>query len=161
MSQNNAIIVLKPKSVIRNKIANVNCVVIERKLFIGISECSKLAHKEYKTRYDSAWKVIHRELCKTLKFDHTFKSCLLKQGSVWGNETHTILWDVEIQTDPLIPTRRPNLVITKKQKRESVVFCRPSRPQNENQRKGEKISIWTLQENEESCRIWGWEWKQL
>ena len=29
-----------------------------------------------------------------------------KQESVLENETHKILWDFEIQTDPLIPTRR-------------------------------------------------------
>ena len=38
-----------------------------------ISECSKLAEKEYKTRHDWVGKVIYRELCKKLKFDHTSK----------------------------------------------------------------------------------------
>ena len=37
------------------------------------SECSKLAQKEYKSRYDSVGKVIDWELCKKLKFDHTDK----------------------------------------------------------------------------------------
>ena len=36
-----------------------------------ISECSKLAQKEYKTRHDLFGKVIHWEMCKKLKFDHT------------------------------------------------------------------------------------------
>ena len=36
-----------------------------------ISECSKLAQKEYKTRQDWMGKVIHWELCKKLKFDNT------------------------------------------------------------------------------------------
>ena len=36
-----------------------------------ISECSKLAQKEYKTRHDWAGKVIHWEMCKKFKFDHT------------------------------------------------------------------------------------------
>ena len=34
-----------------------------------ISEWSKLAQKEYKTRHDRVGKVIHRELCKKFKFD--------------------------------------------------------------------------------------------
>ena len=38
-----------------------------------ISECSKLAQKEYKTRHDWEGKVIHGELCKKLKFDHMNK----------------------------------------------------------------------------------------
>ena len=35
-----------------------------------ISECSKLARKEYKTRHDWVGKVIHWEMCKKFKFDH-------------------------------------------------------------------------------------------
>ena len=33
-----------------------------------ISECSKLAQKEYKARHDWVGKVIHREMCKKFKF---------------------------------------------------------------------------------------------
>ena len=36
-----------------------------------ISEWRKLAQKEYKTRHECVGKVIHWELCKKLKFDHT------------------------------------------------------------------------------------------
>ena len=38
-----------------------------------ISECSKLAQKEYKTIHDWGGKMIHWELCKKLKFDYTNK----------------------------------------------------------------------------------------
>ena len=38
-----------------------------------ISECSKLAQKEYKTRHDWVGMVIHWEMCKKFKFDHTNK----------------------------------------------------------------------------------------
>ena len=38
-----------------------------------ISECSKLAQKEYKSRHDWVGKVIHWEMCKKFKFDHTNK----------------------------------------------------------------------------------------
>ena len=38
-----------------------------------ISECSKLALKEYKARHDCVDKVIHWEMCKNFKFDHTNK----------------------------------------------------------------------------------------
>ena len=36
-----------------------------------ISECCKLAQKEYKTKSDWMGKAIHWELSKILKFDHT------------------------------------------------------------------------------------------
>ena len=38
-----------------------------------ISECSKLAQKEYKTRHDWVSKVIHWEMSKKFKFDHINK----------------------------------------------------------------------------------------
>ena len=38
-----------------------------------ISEYSKLAQKEYKNRHDWVGKVIHLEICKKFKFDHTNK----------------------------------------------------------------------------------------
>ena len=65
-----------------------------------ISECSKLTQKEYKTKHSWVGKVIHWELCKKFKFDNTSKWYM-----------HTILWDFEIQTDPLILARRPHLMI--------------------------------------------------
>ena len=39
-----------------------------------------------------------------------------KPESIRENETHKILWDLEIQTDHLIPARRPDLVIVNKKK---------------------------------------------
>ena len=38
-----------------------------------ISECRKLAQKEYKTRHDWVGKVIHWEMSNKFKFDHTNK----------------------------------------------------------------------------------------
>ena len=91
-----------------------------------ISERSKLAQKEYKTRYDWVGKVIHWELCKKLKFDHTNKWYMHNPSSVLKNDTHKLLWDFEIQTDHLISPRRPDLIIN--QKREfSKLWTLPSR----------------------------------
>ena len=56
-----------------------------------VSECSKLALKEYKTRLDWLEKVIHWELCKRLNFNHTTKRYMHKPESVLENETHKIL----------------------------------------------------------------------
>ena len=56
-------------------------------------------------------------MCKKLKLNHTTKWYTHKPESVLENEVHKILWDFEIQTDHLIPARRPDLVvINKKQK---------------------------------------------
>ena len=84
-------------------------VVIDEKINHIISECSKLAQKEYKTRHKWVGLVIHRELYKKLKFDHTNKWYMHNPASVLENDTYKLLWDFEIQTDHLISTRRPNL----------------------------------------------------
>ena len=61
-----------------------------------ISECSKLAHKEYKTRHDWVGKVIHFEMCKKFKFDHTNKCYMHNPASFLDNDTHKLQWDFNI-----------------------------------------------------------------
>ena len=84
-----------------------------------ISKCSKLAQKEYKARHDWVGKVIHCEMCRKFQFDHTNKWYMHNRAPVLENNTHKLLWDFNIQTDPLIPARRPDLIkINNKKKRE-------------------------------------------
>ena len=90
-----------------------------------MSECSKWAQKEYKTRHDCVGMVIHWEMCKKLKFDHPNKWYLHNPAPVLENDTHKIWWDFNIQTDHLIPTRRTDLIIINK-KRELVDFVVPA-----------------------------------
>ena len=71
-----------------------------------ISERSKLAQKGYKARHDWVGNVIHWEMCKKFKFDHTNKWYMHNPAPVLENDTHKLLWDFNIQTDHLIPTRR-------------------------------------------------------
>ena len=40
---------------------------------------------------------------------------------VLENATHKLLWDFNIQTDHLIPERRPDLIITNKKKRTCTI----------------------------------------
>ena len=82
-----------------------------------ISECSKLAQREYKARHDWVGKVIHWEMCKKFKFNYTNKWYMHNPAPVLENATHKLLWDFNIQTDQLIPARRPGLIIINKKKR--------------------------------------------
>ena len=43
---------------------------------------------------------------------------------VLENDTHKLLWDVNIQTGHLISARRPDLIIIKKKKEENLQTCR-------------------------------------
>ena len=79
-----------------------------------ISECSKLAQKEYRTRYDWVGKRIHWEMCRKFKFDHMNKCYMHNQTSVQENDTDKLLWDFDIQTDYIISARRPDLIIINK-----------------------------------------------
>ena len=81
-----------------------------------ISERSKLAQKEYKTRHDWVDKVIHWEMCKKFKFDRINKWCMHNPVPVLENDTHKLLWDFDIHTDHLISARKPDLIIINKKK---------------------------------------------
>ena len=99
------------KLTVCNRITSADYVVIDKNINHIISKCSKLAQKEYKSRHDWVGKVIHWELCKKLKFDHTTKWYMHKPESILENEAYKILWDFEIQTNHLILARRPVLVM--------------------------------------------------
>ena len=61
-----------------------------------LSGCSQLAQNDYKTRHHWVERVIHRELCKRLKFDYIIKWYKHKADSVLENEMHKILCDFEV-----------------------------------------------------------------
>ena len=82
-----------------------------------ISECSKLAQKEYKARHDWVGKVMNWEMCKKFKLDHANKRYMHNTAPVLENDTYKLLWDFDIQTDSLISTRRPDLMIINKKKK--------------------------------------------
>ena len=86
-------------------------------LIIIISECSKLAQKEYKARHDWVGKVVHWKMCRKFQFDHTNKWYMHNSAPVLENDSHKLLWDFNIQTDHLIPARRPDLIIINKKKK--------------------------------------------
>ena len=76
--------------------------------------------KEDKTKHSWMGKMIHWELCKKFKFNHTIKWYMYKPESVLLNKMHKILSDFEIQMDHLILARRPDLVLINKKKELAV-----------------------------------------
>ena len=73
---------------------------------------------------------------------------MLSQESVLENETRKVLWDFEIQTDPLIVTKRPDLVIVNKKKRsyrivDLAVLADHRRKLKENETKDEYVDLAT------------------
>ena len=62
-------------------------------------------------------KVIHWEMRKKFKFDHTNKWYMHNPASLLENVTHKFRWDYDIQTDHLISTRRLDLIIINQKKK--------------------------------------------
>ena len=77
-----------------------------------ISECSKLAQREYKARHN--W--LGKEMCKKSKFYHANKWYIQNLAPLIENDPHYLLWDFDIQTDHLISAERPDLIIINKKK---------------------------------------------
>ena len=72
----------------------------------------------YKTRHYWVGKVIHWEMCKKFKFDHTNKWFMHNPAPVLENDTHKLLWDFDIHTDHRISDGIPDpIIINKKKKR--------------------------------------------
>ena len=82
-----------------------------------INQMQQTTLKGVKARDDRVEKVFHWELCKKLDFKYSTKWYTHKQESLFQNMTHKILWNFEIQTDHLIPARRPNQMLINKRKR--------------------------------------------
>ena len=73
-AQNNAIRTNHIKARINKTEQNSKCGDRD-KTINHISECSKLAQKDYKTRHDWVGQVIHWELCKKFQFNPTNRRC--------------------------------------------------------------------------------------
>ena len=82
-----------------------------------ISECSKLAQKEYKARHDWVGKVVRWDMCRKFQLDHTNKCYMHNPELILENDSHKLLWDFNIQTDHLIPARRPDFIIINEKKK--------------------------------------------
>ena len=80
-----------------------------------ISECSKLAQKEYKRRHDWVGKRIHWEVCRKNGIEVKPKWYEHQSEAVQENERCKILWDFIIQTDHVIEARRPYMIVIDKE----------------------------------------------
>ena len=82
-----------------------------------ISKYGNQAQKEYKTRHNRVKKLIHWELCKRLKLDHTTKWYMCKPKSVLKYKVYKILLDFETQKELIISSKRLDIVLINKSKR--------------------------------------------
>ena len=126
-----------------------------------LSECSKLAQKETKSRHDCVGKVNHWEMYKEFQFDHTNK-WYMKKPSISLGEWHTSnpmgLW----HTNGSLNLGQTNRHCNNQQKKENLQNCRlccPSWSQKKAEIVKRKISSWTLQGNWFKKTYGTWKWQ--
>ena len=75
-----------------------------------LSECSKLAQKEYKqVRHDNVTKMLHWKLSEKWGSNKAEKWYIHKPEKVLESGNYKILWDFPIQTDKTLEHNRPDI----------------------------------------------------
>ena len=87
-----------------------------------VSECEKLAQKEYKRRHDTVAKRIHWDLCKMNGLEQQEKWYEHSLEGSCENGDVKILWDINIQCDNVIEARRPDIVLINKKERHCIII---------------------------------------
>ena len=82
-----------------------------------VSECSKLAQKEYKRRHDNIARIIHWKLCDKYGLKKAEKWYEHEPCKVMESRDIKILWDFNIQCDHIIEARRPDIIVQNKRER--------------------------------------------
>ena len=88
-----------------------------------VSECPKLAQKEYKqVRHDNVAKVIHWKLCEKWGFDKSDRWYTHKPEKVLDSKECKILWDFPIQTDKTLEHNRPDITVIEKNNKRCLII---------------------------------------
>ncbi|CAB4027853.1 Hypothetical predicted protein [Paramuricea clavata] len=87
-----------------------------------ISECKKLAQKEYKRRHDNVARIVHWKLCGLYQLEKAEKWYEHQPNGVIESDNVKILWDFNIQCDHAIECRRPDIVVVLKKEKECKII---------------------------------------
>ena len=119
-----------------------------------VSECSKLAQREYKQRHDTVAKYIQWLLAEKYGFERATDWYEQGPEGVMESQDFKVLWDFMIQCDRLIQARRPDIFVVDKKKKEvkliDIAIPGDSRLKDKEQEKNEKYE----QLKEEIARLW-------
>ena len=87
-----------------------------------VSECGKLAQKDYKQRYDSVGRYVYWQFCEIIGFSRARHCYEHEPENVVKNENFRILWEFTIQCDHIIETGRPDIAVTDKVKKKTMII---------------------------------------
>ena len=83
-----------------------------------VSECRKLAQKEYRKRLDKVALSVHWELCRKYGLEFTYKWYDHQPFPVAENGKVRITWDMTIFTDRRLKHNRPDITVVHKDTQE-------------------------------------------
>ena len=87
-----------------------------------ISECGKLAQREYKRRHDDVARYVHWQLCQNVGIESCDKWYEHKPECVMENNDYKIYWDFMIQCDRMIEARKPDVVLIAKRTKDARII---------------------------------------
>ena len=116
-------------------------------IFHIVSECGKLAQKEYNQRHGSVGRYVHWQFCEKLGFTRARLWYEHEPESVVENENFKILWDFTIQCDQMIEARRPDIVVVDTVKKDTMIID-VALPRDVCDKEREKIEKYSLLEDE-------------
>ena len=87
-----------------------------------VSECEKMAQKEYKRRHDNVCRIIHWELCGKHNLERAKYWYDHQPAGVIENDSHKILWDFMIQCDHVVEHRKPDIVLVNKEEKTCLLI---------------------------------------
>ena len=85
-----------------------------------VSECSKLAQREYKRSHDHVARMIHWKLSEKFNLEKSEKWYLHNPQTVNENVNHKLIWDMNMQCDNVVVERRPDIIILNKMEKTAI-----------------------------------------
>ena len=76
-----------------------------------VSDCPKLAQKQYKRRHDNVTRRVHWELCKKHGLESSDRWYEHTPADVVGNDGVELYWDLTIQTDMTAAHKMPDIIL--------------------------------------------------
>ena len=87
-----------------------------------MSECKKLAQKDYKRRHGNNARIVHWKLCGKYNLKRSEKWYEHAPEGAVENEEVKILWDAMIQCDREIKVRKPDIAVVNKNERSCAII---------------------------------------
>ena len=82
-----------------------------------VSECKKLAEKEFKRRHDNVVRKVHWDLCKKNVLEHKDRWYDNEREGVVENENVKLLWNMNLLCDNINEAWRPDIVLVDKKEK--------------------------------------------